>query len=277
VKDIGLLILIVLFAATAYPQARETYADLPGIRLWYKDTGGNGVPVVFLHANTGSSQSWEHQIPSFTAAGYRVITYDRRGWGRTMPQPGAQQATATDDLHALMKFLNIDRFHLVGTANGGYVVFDYAVSYPEQLRSVVIANSIGGVQDEDYLELGRRLRPPQFDAMPPELRELGPSYRAADPEGTRRWIEIEHMSRQSGAPAQTYRNRMTFSLLESIKVPALLITSDADMYAPPPLLKMFTARMKGAQSLVIPEAGHSSYWEKPDVFNRAVLDFLRKH
>jgi pimeloyl-ACP methyl ester carboxylesterase len=194
-----------------------------------------------------------------------------------MPQPGAQQETATDDLRALMKFLKIDRFHLVGTANGGYVVFDYAVSYPEQLRSVVIANSIGGIQDEDYLELGRRLRPPQFDAMPPELRELGPSYRAADPEGTRRWIELEHMSRQAGAPAQTYRNRMTFSMLESIKVPALLITSDADMYAPPPLLKMFTARMKGAQSLVIPEAGHSSYWEKPDAFNRAVLDFLKKH
>jgi pimeloyl-ACP methyl ester carboxylesterase len=85
------------------------------------------------------------------------------------------------------------------------------------------------------------------------------------------------MSRQAGAPAQTYRNRMTFSMLESIKVPALLITSDADMYAPPPLLKMFTARMKGAQSLVIPEAGHSSYWEKPDAFNRAVLDFLKKH
>ena len=85
------------------------------------------------------------------------------------------------------------------------------------------------------------------------------------------------MSRQSGAAAQAYRNRMTFSVLESIKVPTLLITGDADMYAPPPLLRMFTSRIKGSESLVIPEAGHSAYWEKPEAFNRAVLEFLKKH
>ncbi len=258
-------------------QVRETYAELPGVRLWYKDTGGSGVPVVFLHSNTGSSQNWDHQIPPFTAAGYRVIAYDRRGWGRSVTQPGAQAGTAADDLHALINFLHVDRFHLIGTAGGGFVAFDYALSFPQQLRSLIVANSIGGVQDEDYLELGRRLRPPQFDALPPELRELGPSYRAADPEGTRRWIELEHVSRQSGSAAQPFRNRMTFAMLESIRVPTLLITGDSDLYAPPPLLRMFSSRIKGSQSLVVPEAGHSAYWEKPEVFNRAVLDFIRRH
>jgi pimeloyl-ACP methyl ester carboxylesterase len=277
VKGIGLLIYGVFFAAMAFTQARETYAELPGVRLWYKDAGGSGVPVVVLHSNTGSSQNWEHQIPAFTAAGFRLIAYDRRGWGRSMPQAGAAAGTAVDDLHALMKFLGIDRFHLLGTAGGGFVAFDYALSFPEQLRSMVVANSIGGVQDENYLELGRRLRPPQFDAMPPELRELGPSYRAADPEGTRRWVELEHMSRQPDSAAQPTRNRMTFTMLESIKVPTLLITGDADMYAPPPVLRMFTSRIKGSQSLVIPEAGHSGYWEKPDIFNKAVLEFFKKH
>jgi pimeloyl-ACP methyl ester carboxylesterase len=133
------------------------------------------------------------------------------------------------------------------------------------------------MQDEDYLELGRRLRPPQFDALPPELRELGPSYRAANPDGTRRWVELERMSRQDGAAAQPYRNRMTFSLLESIKVPTLFLTGDADLYAPPPLLPLFTSRVKNSESIVIPEAGHTSYWEKPELFNRAVLDFIREH
>jgi pimeloyl-ACP methyl ester carboxylesterase len=269
-------LLFVLMSANTFAQAREGYADLPGVRLWYKDTGGRGIPVVILHSNTGSSQNWDHQIQPFTSAGFRLIAYDRRGWGKSTsdaPQPG----TAADDLHALMKFLGIDRFHLIGTAGGGFVAFDYALSFPEQLRSLIVVNSIGGVQDADYLELGRRLRPPQFDAMPPELRELGPAYRAADPEGTKRWIELEHMSRQSGAAAQTYRNRMTFAMLESIKLPVLLMTGDADMYAPPPLLRMFSARIKGAESLIVPEAGHSTYWEKPDVFNRAVLDFMRKH
>jgi pimeloyl-ACP methyl ester carboxylesterase len=282
VKQLGLravafaTLLFAVMTTNALAQAREGYADLPGVRLWYKDTGGRGIPVIFLHANTGSSQNWDRQIPAFTATGYRVIAYDRRGWGKSTSD-AAQPGTAADDLHALMKFLGVDRFHLLGTAGGGFVAFDYALSFPEQIRSLIVVNSIGGVQDADYLELGRRLRPPQFDAMPPELRELGPAYRAADPEGTKRWIELEHMSRQSGAPAQTYRNRMTFAMLESIKLPVLLITGDADMYAPPPLLRMFSLRIKGSESLIIPEAGHSSYWEKPDVFNRAVLDFMRKH
>jgi pimeloyl-ACP methyl ester carboxylesterase len=273
----AIFILLYLTPAPAYPQAREAYAELPGVRLWYKDAGGSGVPVVFLHSNTGSSQNWEHQIPAFTAAGFRLIGYDRRGWGRSMAQPGAEPGTAADDLRALMKYLGIDRFHLVGTAGGGFVAFDYALSFPEQLRSLVVANSIGGVQDADYLELGRRLRPPQFDALPSELRELGPSYRAAEPDGTRKWIELEHMSRQSGAAAQPYRNRITFSMLESIKVPTFLITGGADMYAPPPLLRMFASRIKGSQTLIVPEAGHTTYWEKPEIFNKAVLDFIRRH
>jgi pimeloyl-ACP methyl ester carboxylesterase len=167
--------------------ARETYAQLAGVRLWYTDTGGSGTPVVFMHAATGSSSVWEHQIPSFTAAGYRVIAFDRRGWGRSViDSAGVQPGTATDDLQGLLDHLGIDRFHLVGTAAGGFAALDYAVSFSSRLRSLVVANSIGGIQDEDYLELGRRLRPPQFDALPPEIRELGPSYRAANPEGTRR-------------------------------------------------------------------------------------------
>ena len=263
--------------AMAQSPAREGYADLPGARIWFKDTGGNGVPIVFLHSNTGSSQNWEHQTAQFTAAGYRFIAYDRRGWGRSIAAPGAQPGTAADDLHELIRYLGISRFHLLGTAGGGFVAFDYALSFPDQLRSLVIANSIGGMQDEDYLALGRRLRPPQFDALPPDLRELGPAYRASNPEGTRRWLELERMSRQDGAAAQPFRNRMTFALLEKIELPALLISSDADMYAPPPLLKLFTARIKNSESTIVPGAGHSSYWEQPEIFNNAVLSFIKRH
>ena len=257
--------------------AREGFAELPGVRLWYKDTGGKGVPIVFLHSNTGSGRNWEkYQVPAFTAAGYRVIAYDRRGWGRSVTQPGAAPGTAADDLQGLMKHLGIDRFHLLGTAGGGFVAFDYALSFPGQLRSLIVANSIGGMQDQDYLDLGTRLRPPEFLAMPADLRELGPAYRAANPEGAKAWIELEHTSRQPGAAA-TFRNRMTFAMLEKLRVPTLLISADADMYAPPPLLKLFTARIKHAQTLVIPESGHSGYWEKPEIFNRAVLNFIRKN
>ena len=260
---------------------REAYAQLPGVRIWYVDSGGNGVPVVFLHAATGSSRVWEHQIPAFTAAGYRFIAYDRRGYGRTVIDPaGPQPGTGADDLQNLMDQLGIDRFHLVGTAAGGFTALDYAVSFPMRLRSLVIANSIGGVVDEDYRQLGRRLRPsPQFDALPPEFRELGPSYRAANPEGTARWMELEHTSRAAGppAPAQTMRNQLTFSLVETIRVPTLMLTGAADLYAPPPVLRLFTARIKNSSSVIVPEAGHSAYWENPDLFNAAVLQFIREH
>jgi pimeloyl-ACP methyl ester carboxylesterase len=266
-------------AARSSAALRESAVDLPGVRLWYADSGGSGVPVVFMHAATGSVKNWEHQVGALTAAGYRFIAFDRRGWGRTVIEPsGPQPGTAADDLEGLVKHLGIDRFHLVGTAAGGFVALDYAVTFPQRLRSVVMANSIGGVQDEEYLELGRRLRPPSFNALPPDLRELGPSYRAANPDGARRWLEMEAMSRPQGPPsAQPMKNRMTFALLETVKVPTLLLTGGADMYAPPPLLRLFAARIKGAESVVVPEAGHSSYWEQPEVFNRAVLDFIRKH
>ena len=151
--------------------ARETYAGLPGVRIWYTETGGSGVPVVFMHAATGSSRVWVHQIPAFTEAGYRFIAYDRRGWGRSVIDPaGSEPGTAADDLLALMNHLRLDRFHLVGTAAGAFVALDFALSFPQRLRSLVIANSIGGVQDDDFLELGRRIRPSQFQALPPEVR-----------------------------------------------------------------------------------------------------------
>jgi pimeloyl-ACP methyl ester carboxylesterase len=267
-------------AMSAQTPVHEAYLAVPGARIFYTDTGGSGVPVVLLHAATGSSRVWEYQIPAFTRAGYRVIAFDRRGWGRTVVDPaGPQTATAADDLLALLDALHIDRVHLVGTAAGGFVAFDFALSFPQRLRSLVVANSIGGVQDPDFLELGRRIRPPQFDALPPEFREVGPSYRAAQPEGTKRWMELEKISRPEGprAPAQPMRNRITFSLLETIKAPTLLVTGAADLYAPPPVQKSFAARIKNSESIVVPEAGHSTYWEQPEVFNRAVLDFIAKH
>ncbi len=266
--------------ATTRGSTSEGSIQLPGVRLWHVDTGGNGVPVVFLHAATGSVRSWEYQMDAFTKAGFRLVAFDRRGWGRTVIDPsGPQPGTAADDLIALMDKLGIDRFHLVGTAAGGFVALDCALAFPDRLRSVVVANSIGGVQDEDYLELGKRLRPPAFSALPPDFRELGPAYRAANPDGTNRWLELESLSRPAGppSPAQPQKNRLTFRAVESLKVPTLLLTGGADLYAPPPVLRLFAARITSAEMVVVPEAGHSTYWEQPDIFNQAVLAFIRKH
>jgi pimeloyl-ACP methyl ester carboxylesterase len=137
----------------------------------------------------------------------------------------------------------------------------------------VVANSIVGVQDEDYVAMSRRLRPsPEFNALPTEVRELGPSYRAANPEGTRRWSELaQHVA------SQPTRNKITFAALETIETPTLLLTGDADLYTPPSVLRLFAARFPNCESVVVPECGHSAFWEQPEHFNRAVLDFIGKH
>lgn len=279
------LVFIALFTAStgvvadAQVPAEGHTVDVPGVHLYYIDSGGAGQPVVFLHAATGSSRVWEHQVPAFVAAGYRVIAYDRRGFGRSAIDPaGPQPGSGADDLLALVDHLRLDRFHLVGTAAGGFVAFDFALSFPDRLRSLVVANSIGGVQDEDFAALNRRLRPPAFAALSPDVRELGPSYRAADPEGTERWLEFERTNHPDGPPpAQSLRNRLTFAVLESIRVPTLLLTGGADLFAPPAILKMFFARIPNAEAVVVPEAGHSTYWEQPQVFNERVLAFLGRH
>lgn len=257
---------------------REGVADLPGVRLFYLDTGTSGPPVVLLHAGTGSVRAWERQLSAFAAAGYRVIAYDRRGHGRTVVN-GAVPGTAADDLEALRIHLGVPRLHLVGTAAGGIVATDYTLAFGERVRSLVIANSLVGVRDPEYLARSRGLRPPQFDTLPPEFRELGPSFRAADPQGTQRWLDLERLSRSPGPPAPTQpsRNVITFAALETLKVRTLLITGDADLYMPPPMLRVIAERIRHAETLILPGVGHSAYWEQPASFNEAVLAFIAKY
>lgn len=261
-----------------YPEG--AYATVPGARLYYIDTGGSGTPVVFMHAATGSSQSWTYQIPAFTAAGYRLIAFDRRGRGRTeiVPASGPQPGTGADDLHALLDVLGMDRIHLVGTAAGAFTTLDFAVSWPRRLHSLVAANSIYGIQDAAFQALITGLRPqPQFNALPPDFRELGPAYRATNPEGVQRWLEIEHNGQPSEpVPPQETRHRLTFDLIETIRRPTLLITGGADLYAPPPVQQVLAERLPHAETLVIPEVGHAAYWEQPDIFNQTILTFLQR-
>ena len=256
------------------------FATLSGRRVWYVDTGGTGTPVVLLHAASGSILMWERQLPALQAAGYRVIAFDRVGWGRSELDEGAAPGTAADDLQGLLALLRVDRFHLVGTAAGGFVAFDYALSFPERLHSLTVANSIGGVQDEDYLALGVRLRPaPQFNALPVDVRELGPSYRAADAAGTARWVELSRRSRLARPlpSPQTFRNRITFARLDTIRMPVLLIGGGADLYSPPPMMRRYGDHLRGAEWLVVPDAGHSVFWENTELFNRSLLAFLKRY
>jgi pimeloyl-ACP methyl ester carboxylesterase len=240
---------------------KEGVAALPDTNLAYWDTGGSGETVVLLHPATGSARIWSYQQPVFAKSGYRVIAYSRRGYGGSDSVRKENPGTAVGDLHALMDFLGVERFHLVGSAAGGGIAVDYVLAHPQRLVSLVIACALGGVQDADYVERTESLRPKGFDEMPATFRELSPAYRAANPQGTAAWAALE-------------RTAITG---DTLNVPSLIIGGDADLYMPPPLLRAFAARIPGAELAIMPEAGHSLYWERPDLFNRAVLDFFAKH
>jgi pimeloyl-ACP methyl ester carboxylesterase len=257
-----------------------SYVNLPGVQLWYIDNGGAGVPVVFMHAASGTCESWAPQLPAFTAAGYRCITYDRRGWGRSRPDPtGAQPGYASDDLHGLVGHLGLDRFHMAATAAGGIGALDYTLMHPQRVRSLVVADSIGGVQDPEYLEVQHRLRPPEIQALPWELRELSAGYRGIDPEGTQRWIAIERGSRLEGAQglAQQPREPMTLARLEAIRVPTLLLAGEADLVSPPALMRLLAAHIPDCQFATVSEAGHAAHWEQPEIWNRLALAFIGQY
>ena len=255
------------------------YADLRGTQLYYTDTGGGGVPIVLMHAASGNADCWVHQVPAFGAAGYRCIAYDRRGWGRSETTAEIGSA-ASDDLHALASQLGLDRFHLAGTAAGAGPSLDYALTYPDRVRSLILADCGAGASAEPaYEEMRKNYRPPEIEHLPVQLRELSAGYRATNPDGVRRWLEIEHNSRhgERGGPAQRARHEVTFAVLRGLKTPALMLCGSADITTPPALMRLSAEHIPGCGFETISEAGHASFWENPDAWNRLVLDFIGKH
>jgi non-heme chloroperoxidase len=113
------------------------------IELYYEDHG-SGDPVVLIHGYPLNGASWEKQIPVLQAAGRRVITYDRRGFGRSsQPTTGYNYDTFADDLHKLVTHLKLHRLALVGFSMGGGEVARYIGKYGS--KDVSKAVIIGGI------------------------------------------------------------------------------------------------------------------------------------
>ncbi|OFZ98235.1 MAG: hypothetical protein A3H35_19865 [Betaproteobacteria bacterium RIFCSPLOWO2_02_FULL_62_17] len=260
------------------PSFPGQHVDLPGVKLWYVDTGGSGIPVVLLHANTGTVDAWEDQLRAFSQSGYRAVAFDRRGWGRSMPSPdkGDQPGSIAGDLEALAQRLGLDRFVLVGVAGGGFAALDYAAWKPERLVKLVVAGSNGQFSETHMQDFSARIAVPGLTGRP-EVRpylEVGVAYRAENPEGFRHFNEMEHAARQPDAPAQPLRTPNTFAKLATITTPTLILMGGADLLAPPALMRTWASHLPDARFVEIGDAGHSINWERPDKFNTLVLEFL---
>lgn len=259
--------------ALAAPPLIEHMVDVPGARLYVTDTGGNGSVILLAHPATGSALIWEHQQSAFSAAGYRVVAWSRREHARSEIS-GADPGTNADIL-SITKALNIARFHFVGSAAGGGIAIQFAVAHPEKLLTLTMANSISGIAEPDFKAWAEGLRPKSFNAMPAEIRELSPTYRAANPKGTERWVDLEQHSRIAplGAPP---RSGVTWAEIARLAMPILWLTGDADLYVPTPLQREAGRHAPHSHYAVIPGSGHSAYWEAPEAFNKAVLSFLKQ-
>lgn len=254
------------------------FADIAGARLWYWDTGGSGEAIVLCHPASQSSTIWLYQQPVLAKAGYRVIAYCRRGVGRSGRGPADLPGTTTGDLLALLDVLGIAKAHVLGAAAGGITTLAFGVAHPDRVRSLVLAGTIFSPNEEDWRQMYARLGLAAVrGVVSTEFLELGPTYRALNPLGTARFAALEQQAKAQGTFAQPSGVDVTWAALERMAVPVLLLTGEADLYAPPPLQALIAQHLPRHELTTLREVGHAPYWEAPAAFNALVLAFLARH
>lgn len=263
---------------------KSLWVTADGADLHTLDAGGSDEPLILLHAGTGSALSWDKQLPAFKGAGYRPIAWSRRGhaWTRRTRKDAAREyfAVEIDDLDRVAQALGVESFHLLGSAAGGMLALAYAVRNPGRLRSLTVATTSGAIAEDTFNARFAQLIPQGFEQLPADFRELSPGYRAADPQGTRSWIQLHRLSMldEHGNPQNSEPRGKPFVKwkdLEALRMPVLLLAGGADLYSPPPVMAEIAAHLPTSSLHVFPTAGHSPQWECPDAFNAAVTSFLK--
>ena len=254
---------------------REGLLELRDVRLWHWDTGGDGPPIVLCHPASQSCQIWEHQRPALVAEGFRVVAYSRRGHFRSEHGPTDAPGTVVGDLLSLLDHLSITRAHVLGAAAGGITATAFAVAHPERVLSLVLAGTIVAPDEDDWRALYHHLGVAALRGIVPEtFLELGPTYRATDPEGTQRFAQLNKLAHAGRPLRQPSGVKVTWAALEAMEISALLVTGEADLYAPPPLQAMVARHIRNHRLATLRECGHAPYWEQPAAFNNIVLAFL---
>ena len=230
------------------------------------------------HPLSQGSAIWAHQQPVFAAAGYRVVGYSRRGFDRSERGTAEDPGTAIGDFCHLLDALAIDTAHVIGAAAGGGIAMRLAAAHSERVSSLVLAGSIVAPAEPDWLEMYTRL---DIKAVKPHVStafiELGPSYRASNPEGTARFAALSAEAHRNHPVDQPSGLELNWKAMERTRVPVLLLTGEADLYAPPALQRLMAQHLPLHEIATIREVGHAPYWEAPEAFNGLVLDFLRRH
>jgi 3-oxoadipate enol-lactonase len=258
------------------PKVRVNDIDL------YYEISGQGQPVLLIHGLGSSTRDWEYQTTAFSAL-YRVAALDVRGHGQSDKPPGPYSIPLfTSDTAELIRSLDLGSAHIVGISMGGMIAFQLAIDTPDLVQSLVIVNSgpeliVRSLRDRLNV-LQRSLLVRIFGMR--KIGEFLSSRLFPKPEQEplremfiERWAENDRR-----AYSESFRGIIGWSisdLLNTIMCPTLVVASDED-YTPVSLKEAYVERLPRGELVVIEDARHAVTAERPEDFNKVVLDFLAK-
>ncbi len=247
-----------------------------GADLYY-ETHGAGPAIVFAHGAGGNHLSWFQQVPFFRDR-YTCVTFDHRGFGRSLdPRPVEQRPRFDEDLAALIDHLGLADVRLVAQSMGGWTCLGYAVTHPERVRALVMADTAGGLTSPE-LEAARAAAQERRGDLPLLGGALSQSFRKRDPRGAFLYEQIFGLNppRETAPAGGTPINRLSVSAEQAaaLTMPVLFIEGEDDVLIPPDVIRIAQKLIPGARLAMVADAGHSVYFERPDEFNRILDSFL---
>ena len=250
-----------------------------GFRLYYEDTGGDTPVLLFLHGAGGNHLSWWQQVPVFSDE-YRCVTVDQRGYGRSSEVSEQGPAALATDAIALLDHLGVQRAALITQSMGGWAAAGAVLRAADRFWAVVMANTVGNLTNPEIAALRQRL----VAASPPRPSvlwhaALGPTFRKAEPVRSFLYASIAGLNEPLPQPFREAMQRLTTPVdrYAAASVPTLFLTSDEDGLIWPELSEKVHSHVPGSEFVRVPGAGHSTYFERPDVWNREVGAFLKAH
>ncbi len=266
---------------TTLPPPVRGFAEVNGARLHY-ELQGVGFPVVLLHGGLLDLRMWDGQVGPFSKH-FTTLRYDLRGFGQTQA-PVGQPSAPHEDLRALLDHFSMDRVHVVGHSLGGRFALDFALAFPERVSCLVlVAPGINGSppSPEEYSWFASLLGSGR-EKDPQALLEawLGSDYLAAAmarPElapMVRQWTLDNLPGLRPGANLPQALQPSAYTRLEQLAPPTLLVVGDKDNPAMLKNAEVLARRVPTLTRVTLPGVGHLPNLERPEDFNRAVLDFL---
>jgi pimeloyl-ACP methyl ester carboxylesterase len=251
------------------------FADSDGAKIYY-EVHGEGPAVLFVHGSGGHHAAWWQQVPYFTKRGHAVVTLDLRGFGRSTSELDEYDSLEfPGDILAVLDDAGIARAVLAGQSIGASAALKVAVAHPDRAAGVILAHSLGGLDNAELAELVKADRA-EAEKLPVLDRLMSKSFQESSPELT---FLFRQMGTFNRAKMQDLRNLTvggpTIETLTGLGVPVCFLAGENDAVIRPATIRHAHELLEGSVLELVPDGPHSMYWERPDLFNAAVERFLK--